>query len=226
MAPGIVTVFARYPAAATATFTATASGSSRSALDMAADTRSSPTSDVHHKTAAAAAVTERLSSSLIGIDSTAAAVSAASQGIQMENHGYAGGITVVRHHQQSNEPPAPPRRMKAQLPATDFSGFHGSRGLGMCRPASVAMPSPKARTPHADAAMSRRSGKTTRSSRTAIGYKTMPERARRRTSPGRYSLPARRGSAYRLNATAPPAMTIDCHGVRYRSRNASPPIVT
>ena len=117
----------------------------------------------------AAAGTEMLSSSLLGIVSTAAAMLAATTGIQMENHGYGRGTTAGAHHQQRNDAAAPPNRMNAALPATDFPEFQGIGRLRMWRPAIVAMPSPNARTPHAAATISRRPGSARSSSRIARG---------------------------------------------------------
>ena len=86
IAPDTVTVPPKYPSAATAPFAASATGSVRTLFAIALVARSSLISDVNHSTAAAKAGTEMLSSSLIGIVSTAAAPIAASHGIQMENH--------------------------------------------------------------------------------------------------------------------------------------------
>src|SRR5688500_12746978 len=93
-APVLVTVRAAYPAPATAALAASASGRVPDAARPKLTTRSSLINDVAHSTAAAAAGTETLSSSLIGIVSTAAATIAASTGIQRENQRYAGGTTV------------------------------------------------------------------------------------------------------------------------------------
>src|SRR4051794_40864170 len=145
---------------------------------MVAAARSSLTSDVNQSVALATAGTERLSSRLIGIVSTAAAIIAATQGIHSVNQRYGGGMTASRHHQHRNDAAAPPHAMNAADPTIDFSRFHGMRAPELRRPTSVAMPSPNASTPHAAATMSRRSGKRTVSSRTAIGYSTIPERSR------------------------------------------------
>src|SRR3954447_15460836 len=128
---------------------------------MVAAARSSLTSDVNQSVALATAGTEMLSSSLIGIVSTAAAMSAAAHGIHSVNQGYGGGITISRHHQHRNDAAAPPHTMNASEPATDFSRFHGMRAPELRRPMSVAIPSPNASTPHDAATMSRRSGKRT-----------------------------------------------------------------
>src|SRR5437762_11869665 len=122
---------------------------------------------MNHNAAPATAGTEMLSSSLIGIVSTAAAMTAAAHGIQSVNQGYGGGMTLRRHHQHRNDAAAPPHTMNAIEPATDFSRFHGMRAPELRLPTSVAIPSPNASTPQAAAMMSRRSGKSAISSRTA-----------------------------------------------------------
>ena len=64
---------------------AIAAGSTAMDDAAAAAIRSSLTSDAHHSTAPAVAVTEMLSSSRIGMVSTAAAARAATNGIAKEN---------------------------------------------------------------------------------------------------------------------------------------------
>src|SRR4051812_3518881 len=114
----------------------------RRACAIVAAARSSLTSDANQSVALATAGTEMLSSSLIGIVSTAAAIIAAAHGIHSVNQEYGGGMTASRHHQHRNDAAAPPHTMNAVEPASDFSQFHGMRGPELRRPTSVAMPSP------------------------------------------------------------------------------------
>ncbi len=209
IAPGIVTVRAPYPAAATATFTATASGRSRHAFAAAAAARSLLMRDVVQRMALAIVGTEMLSSSLIGIVSTAAAPSAATHGIPMENHRYAGGITVDRHHQQSNEPAAPPKRTNASAAGDGLVTVPGNARAGDVT--SCKGRHPVAEREHAPgcgddvAAVRKRKDEK----QNATGVQT---RCRRETAaefpPDDTRCPASLGSAYRLKATAPAARIV------------------
>src|SRR5690349_7562446 len=102
----------------------------------------------------AVAATDRLSSSRTGIVSTSAATRAAAMGARIVNASDGGGDMAGRHHQARHTPAAAPQTANATLPLTVFLRFHGQRGPPMARPASVAMPSPAARMPHAAAMMS------------------------------------------------------------------------
>jgi hypothetical protein len=82
-----VTVRAAYPAPATTAFAVRASGSVPHAAAATVAARSWLMSDVTHSTAAAAAGTDRLSLSPIGMVSTAAAAIVATTGIQTVNQG-------------------------------------------------------------------------------------------------------------------------------------------
>src|SRR5207344_1841724 len=104
------------------------------------------------------------------------------------------GVTDGRTHHARATAPAPPHTMNASVPAIDLSGFQGRRPDGtaesaeceekeLCsavfavsavssvrdRPTSVAKPSPKARMPHAAAAMSSLEGNASINSSTASG---------------------------------------------------------
>ena len=110
------------------------------------------------RTAPAVAGTEILSSSAIGTVSTSPAATAASTGATTMNASAGGGVMAGAVHQAKNTAAAPPAAMNASRPSTLLSGFQASRWRPQRRPASVAAPSPRARMPHALAAMSSLAG--------------------------------------------------------------------
>src|SRR4051812_26877479 len=93
------------------------------------------TSEASHSTDPAERATDRLSSSVIGIVSTNAAVITA---MGTASHAKSGGTPAGRHQSASAIPAIPPATMKVIVPATVFSGFHGQRAPPIARPASVA----------------------------------------------------------------------------------------
>src|SRR4029453_2248804 len=120
MAPDTETVRAAWPAQATAAFNGSAISRTDGAAAASAMASPSLTHESAHSTDAAVSGTERLSSSLIGTVSTAAAASAAMNGAPSENQRYGGGISCGRHHQARNAPAAPPTRKSATDPGMLF----------------------------------------------------------------------------------------------------------
>ena len=84
--PEIVKVPSKYPAIETTAFATTAVAMKARGVEANDATASSLTSDTHQRTAAAVAGTETLSSSRMGMVSTAAAATAATKGTATENH--------------------------------------------------------------------------------------------------------------------------------------------
>ena len=193
-APDRDTVRARYPSQPVSALTPSAHGSAAIIAPRAASTDAAVIRLPIHSTTPAVAGTEMLSSSRIGIVSTSAASSAAASGAAIANASGGTGVTDGRTHRASATPAAPPQTMNASVPAIDLSGFQGRRpeataevaeiakrrlfsACSACsavasvrdRPSNVAKPSPNARMPHAAAAMSRRVGKASVSSRTDSG---------------------------------------------------------
>src|SRR5262249_31231406 len=114
------------------------------------------TSAPSQSVAPAAAATDTLSSSRIGIVSTHSAASAATGGTSSARSTGTAAPAAGRHHHASPEPASVPAIAKASVPATVLSGLHGQRLPPIARPASVAIPSPAARMPQAAAAISGR----------------------------------------------------------------------
>src|SRR5438093_7670143 len=123
-APDSDTVRARWPANATTAFTATAAGSCAMTCGPAEATAPASMTDAIHSVAPAANATDRLSSSLIGTVSTAAATRAAAIGATIVNASGGSGWTAARHHHASRMPPAAPATTNDAVPAIVFSRFH------------------------------------------------------------------------------------------------------
>ncbi len=178
IAPDTETVFARKPSDAQARLTPNAHGSAATTDADDAATASALIKLVNHSTAPAVMGTEMLSSSRTGSVSTSAAAVAAASGAQMIHAHDAGDAMAGRVHAANVTAAAPPMVTKATVPAIVFSRFHGkareasalcgSMAFDHC-PASVAAPSPNARTAHAAAVMSGRAGNVRTSSSTASG---------------------------------------------------------
>src|SRR5678810_164116 len=83
----------------------------------------------NHRTAAAVAGTEMLSSSRTGMVSTNAATTAATTGARIVNVIEGWGSMAIRVHQASATPPIAPKPMNAAVPAMLLSRFHGSGEL-------------------------------------------------------------------------------------------------
>src|SRR5262245_7457013 len=136
--PDSDTVFARYPAHDVTPLIARA-GTILPAIASPALSIDAAVVRLHsHRTVAAAAGTERLSSSRTGIVSINAATSAAASGAATTNHHDGGGATAGRVHAAQATAPRPPNTMKPIVPATVFSPFQGSVLRGAHWPTSVA----------------------------------------------------------------------------------------
>jgi hypothetical protein len=118
--------------------------------------------------------------------STSAASTTAASGAATVNANDGIGAIAGRIHDASATPATPPQTTNASVPGADFSAFQGKRrpaeladddlrsAFSACcavkyRPTNVAAPSPKARIPHAAAAMSSRDWKVRISSNTESG---------------------------------------------------------
>src|SRR5215471_4974515 len=180
--PDVETVRARKPSHAVAAFTPIAQGSADTTAGADASTAALSIRLAIQSTTAAAAGTEMLSSSRIGIVSTKPANAAAASGAATVKTSGGGAASAGRTHHVSATAPRPPNAMNAAVPATDLSGHHGHRCARRAeiverpgdpsseraewspaalvvlaqRPASVAVPSPSASTAHAAAVMSGR----------------------------------------------------------------------
>src|SRR5438046_1024790 len=126
-APDSDTVRARYPSHAVTTLTPIAQGNAARIVARDASIDDDVIRLPSHSTMPAAAGTDTLSSSRIGIVSTSAATSAAASGTTMVNVIDGGGVTAGRVHHASATAPMPPNTTKAVVPATLLSRFHGRR---------------------------------------------------------------------------------------------------
>src|SRR5437867_9800121 len=121
--PDVDTVPARRPNQAATTLTRTADGSASIMAGAEAFTACELIKLASHRTAAAAAGTDTLSSSLTGMVSTNAATTAAASGASTSNASDGSGTTAGRVQQARAIAPPAPQTMNATVPAIVFSWF-------------------------------------------------------------------------------------------------------
>ena len=232
---GRATPFARdSPSHAVSALTPIAHGSAATiAGARAGQRRRASSGSPIHSTAAAVAGTEMLSSSRTGSVSTSAASNAAASGATIVN--------VDRRHRRrppaasttrARLPPTPPKTMKASVPATVLSRFHGRRPtmnaelanrrkILLCVSASSAFADAaderRGAVAEREDAPRRRGDVEPRRERRASaaaptsGYSRMPSGNPRAWSTGRYSrVPPMRGSSSRLKTSAAAASAAAC----------------